>query len=389
MRAFLEPFQQLGIYEEIAGRLKKNRGVLLVSGCVDSQKVHAASSLWQGFSHRVILTYSEQKAKEIYEDCRYFDRETVLYQAKDFLFFHADIQGNLLVQQRVRALQALLTKKEVTVITTFDGLMDRLRPLEQVKKEILTIGQDSIVEIEALSKKLVKLGYERTGQVEAPGQFAVRGGIVDIFALTEEVPWRIEFWDDEVDSIRSFDPESQRSMENVSEIVIYPAAELVPEENREAVSFLEYFDPDRTLFFLDEPARLLEKGQTVEKEFRESMANRAERGETLPEEARLLYGTEEIVVRLNRKNCVALCLLEQKTPEWEIQGRYPIEARSINPYNNSFEMLVKDLKRWKREKYAVILMCASGTRAKRLAADLQEQELNSFYCEDPDRVVNP
>ena len=59
MRAFLEPFQQLGIYEEIAGRLKKNRGVLLVSGCVDSQKVHAASSLWQGFSHRVILTYSE------------------------------------------------------------------------------------------------------------------------------------------------------------------------------------------------------------------------------------------------------------------------------------------------------------------------------------------
>ena len=66
-----------------------------------------------------------------------------------------------------------------------------------------------------------------------------------------------------------------------------------------------------------------------------------------------------------------------------------MEARSVNPYNNSFEMLVKDLKRWKREKYSVILMCASGTRAKRLAADLQEQELNSFYCEDPDRVVNP
>ena len=119
------------------------------------------------------------------------------------------------------------------------------------------------------------------------------------------------------------------------------------------------------------------------------MANRAERGETLPEEARLLYGSEEIVARLNRKNCVALCLMEQKAPEWEVKERYQVEARSVNPYNNSFEMLVKDLKRWKREKYSVILMCASGTRAKRLAADLQEQELNSFYCEDPDRVVNP
>ena len=389
MKAFLEPFQQLGIYEELEKRLKKNRGVLLLSGCVDSQKVHAASSLWQGFPRRVILTYSEQKAREIYEDCRYFDREAVLYQAKDFLFFHADIQGNLLVQQRVRALQALLTKKEVTVITTFDGLMDRLRPLERVKEEILTIGQDSIVEIEALAKKLVRLGYERTGQVEAPGQFAVRGGIVDIFALTEEAPWRIEFWDDEVDSIRSFDAESQRSMENLEEIVIYPAAEPVPGEKEEAVSFLDYFDTEETVFFLDEPTRLLEKGRTVEKEFEESMANRAERGETLPEEARLLYGSEEIVARLNRKNCVALCLMEQKTPEWEVKERYQVEARSVNPYNNSFEMLVKDLKRWKREKYSVILMCASGTRAKRLAADLQEQELNSFYCEDPDRVVSP
>ncbi|OUQ19218.1 transcription-repair coupling factor [Lachnoclostridium sp. An138] len=389
MKAFLEPFQQLGIYEELEKHLKKNRGVLLLSGCVDSQKVHATSSLWQGFPRRVILTYSEQKAREIYEDCRYFDREAVLYQAKDFLFFHADIQGNLLVQQRVRALQALLTKKEVTVITTFDGLMDRLRPLERVKEEILTIGQDSIVEIEALAKKLVRLGYERTGQVEAPGQFAVRGGIVDIFALTEEAPWRIEFWDDEVDSIRSFDAESQRSMENLEEIVIYPAAEPVPGEKEEAVSFLDYFDTEETVFFLDEPTRLLEKGRTVEKEFEESMANRAERGETLPEEARLLYGSEEIVARLNRKNCVALCLMEQKAPEWEVKERYQVEARSVNPYNNSFEMLVKDLKRWKREKYSVILMCASGTRAKRLAADLQEQELNSFYCEDPDRVVNP
>ena len=389
MKAFLEPFQQLGIYEELEKRLKKNRGVLLLSGCVDSQKVHAASSLWQGFPRRVILTYSEQKAREIYEDCRYFDREAVLYQAKDFLFFHADIQGNLLVQQRVRALQALLTKKEVTVITTFDGLMDRLRPLERVKEEILTIGQDSIVEIEALAKKLVRLGYERTGQVEAPGQFAVRGGIVDIFALTEEAPWRIEFWDDEVDSIRSFDAESQRSMENLEEIVIYPAAEPVPGEKEEAVSFLDYFDAEEAVFFLDEPTRLLEKGRTVEKEFEESMANRAERGETLPEEARLLYGSEEIVARLNRKNCVALCLMEQKAPEWEVKERYQVEARSVNPYNNSFEMLVKDLKRWKREKYSVILMCASGTRAKRLAADLQEQELNSFYCEDPNRVVNP
>ena len=216
MRAFLEPLNNLNAFEEIRGKLKKNRGILQLSGCVDSQKVHMAYGLWQDYPCRLILTYSEQKAKEIYEDCRFFDRAAVLYQAKDFLFFHADIQGNLLVQQRVRALQALLTRQSVTVITTFDGCMDRLKDPEQVRREILHMETGSLVEMRALNEKLARLGYERTLQVEAPGQFAVRGGIVDIYALTEENPWRIEFWDEEIDSIRSFDAESQRSIENLA-----------------------------------------------------------------------------------------------------------------------------------------------------------------------------
>ena len=111
--------------------------------------------------------------------------------------------------------------------------------------------------------------------------------------------------------------------------------------------YLLYFAPGKSLIFLDEPIRILEKGRSVEKEFEESMANRAAKGEALPEEARLLYSSEEITVRLNRRNCVALSLLEQKAPEWEQTGRYQIDARSINPYNSSFPTLVKDLKRWK------------------------------------------
>jgi transcription-repair coupling factor (superfamily II helicase) len=389
MKAFLEPLEKLSAYEEIRGKLKKNRGVLQLSGCLDSQKIHMACGLWQNYPCRVILTYSEQKAREIYEDCLYFDRQAILMQAKDFLFFHADIQGNLLVQQRICALKALLTRQEVTIVTTLDGCMDRLKPLEQVEKEILCIGSESVVQTEALSRKLTRLGYERTGQVEIPGQFAIRGGIIDIYALTEESPWRIELWDEEVDSIRSFDVESQRSIENLDEIVIYPASDPVPDEGQEAVSFLDYFNIEKTLFFLDEPSRLAEKGRSVETEIRESLYNRAEKGEELPAQAELLYGCSEIIARLNRKNCVALCMMEQKSSDWDVTGRYQIEARSVNPYNNSFELLVKDLKRWKREKYAVVLMCASGTRAKRLAADLQEEELNSFYSDDPDRVVQP
>ena len=149
MKAFLEPLKKLSAYEEIYGKLKKNRGALQLSGCMDSQKVHMACGLGAEFPFRVILTYSEQRAKEIYEDCRYFDHDTVLYQAKDFLFFHADIQGNLLVQQRIRALKALLTRQQLTVVAPFDGCMDRLRPLEEVRGENLTIGTESLVETKA------------------------------------------------------------------------------------------------------------------------------------------------------------------------------------------------------------------------------------------------
>ena len=84
---------------------------------------------------------------------------------------------------------------------------------------------DSVIDLEKLKADLVELGYERVGQVELPGQFSVRGGIIDIYPLTEENPWRIELWDDEIDSIRSFDAESQRSLENADEITIYPAVE--------------------------------------------------------------------------------------------------------------------------------------------------------------------
>ena len=94
------------------------------------------------------------------------------------------------------------------MVTSIDGCMDHLLPLEEMREAALRITQTSLVEPEALKLRLVNMGYERCAQVEEAGQFAVRGGIVDIFPLTEESPYRLEFWDDEVDSIRSFDAQS-------------------------------------------------------------------------------------------------------------------------------------------------------------------------------------
>lgn len=132
--------------------------------------------------------------------------------------------------------QAILEQEQVTVIVSFDGLMDSLLPLAELESRILSLKNGDTVDFEKLKKDLVALGYEREEQIETTGQFAVRGGILDIYPLTEEVPVRIELWGDEIDSIRTFDVDSQRSIENLQEIVIYPAIDF-PEEETKRVSF--------------------------------------------------------------------------------------------------------------------------------------------------------
>ena len=218
MKAFTKPLLALREYEELKGKLKNNRGLLQAAGCVDSQKSHFIYGLSEGFSHRLIITYSDLKAKELYEEYRFFDRNVLLYPAKDLIFYQADIRGNLLTARRMEVLKALLEQEEVTVITTFDGCMDHLLPISVLCGSILEFSDGESLDLSAVEERLVRLGYERSHQVEAKGQYAVRGGILDIFSLTEENPVRIELWGDEIDSIRSFDLESQRSIENLNSV---------------------------------------------------------------------------------------------------------------------------------------------------------------------------
>ena len=386
MKAFLTPLQGLAEFEQIKEKSKTNKGILQVSGCMESQKSHLMYGLSGIAPYRLILAEDERRAREIYEDYRFYDRKVYSYPAKDLLFFQADIHGNLLIRQRMKVIKALLEEKELTVVTSIDGCMDFLEPLEKIKEQLIHYESDSTVDIEQLKNQLVALGYERVGQVEMPGQFSVRGGIVDIYCLTEENPWRIELWGDEIDSIRSFDPESQRSLENLEELTIYPAVEHIGD--KDMVSFLDYFPEERTIIFLDEPNRLTEKGGAVEEEYRQSRMHREEKGSrNLPEN--WLCSFEQLQKELNKRNCISVCALEPKQAGWKVREKFYLEVKSISAYNNSFELLVKDLHQYKKQGYRIALLSGSRTRAERLAKDLQEQGLAAFYGQDYDREICP
>lgn len=449
MNALISPLTQMNEFNEIKTALQKESGLIQVSGCIDSQKTHFMYALSREFKNKIIVASNELKAKEIYEDYKSFDKQVMLYPAKDLIFYNADIHGNLIAKQRIHVIKEIMKEEGVTIILTLDGLMDYLVPLKAVKNSLIQIDQDSSIDIESLKAKLIGLGYEKVPQVEASGQFAIRGGIIDIFSLTEENPYRIELWDEEVDSIRSFDVESQRSIEQLEHIVIYPAAEIVLDSNRvlegikkieaeaksyieklrkemkteeafriksaveevkeqllelgglgtkgidsyikyfyeDAATFLDYFESNDTILFLDEPNRILEKGEAVEQEFRESMIHRIEKGYILPGQMDILLDHKQIVARISKMRGLALCTLEGKQQEFKIGNRYGITAKSVNPYNSSFELLVKDLQGWKKAGYKVILLSASKTRAMRLAQDLRDYELNAFYSEDLDKEI--
>ena len=182
--------------------------------------------------------------------------------------------------------------------------------------------------------------------------------------------------------------ESQRSVENMEQIVIYPATENV-EKEEQAVSFSEYFPKEKSLFFFDEPVRLQETLEAVEKEYFHSLESRKNAGMTEEADEIRVFQTKEIIEKFNTRYGIGLTTLETRCGDFKVRDVYSIQAAGVNPYNNSFEMLTQDLKKLKRQGYRVILVSGSRTRAKRLAEDLRDYDLSSFYSEDMVRTVRP
>ena len=390
MKTFTTPLLELAGYEEIQKKYRTKSGMTLIGGCVTSQKTHMIYALSDGCPYTVIVLSDEEKAKKMLEEYRFLEENVCFYPAKDFLFYQADIHGKELVRERIEAIRMMLEKGKdgVTIITTFDAFMDKMVSKENLQKQIMTLKAGDVVDLEQLICQISGLGYDREAQIDGPGQFAVRGGILDIYPLTEELPIRMEFWGDEIDSLRTFDVDSQRSVENLQEITIYPGDE---SKNGKNVSFLDYFPESDTALFLDEPVRLLERGQQVEDEVRKANEMRSldweEKGITSEEPQ--FYSTEEVAKKVKRFSSVGLSALENKHKYFQINEIYNIQTKSVNPYNNSFEMLTKDLSRLKRSKYRVVLISGSRTRAKRLAEDLRDYDLSSFYSDTPEREVKP
>ena len=450
MKAFEIPFSELAEYETLEKAVKKQSGIVAADGCVDPQKLHMIYKMSDDFDFKIIVTFSETKAREIFEDYRFYDPDAYLFPAKDLIFYQADLSGNVITEQRMRCIRAVAEKRKCTIVTTADAFMSRMAPIDSIEDSIIYIDEGMTVSESQLAAQLVNAGYVRNHQIEGKGQFSVRGGIVDIYPLTDDNPYRIELWGDTVDSIRTFDILSQRSIGKTDSAMIFPASETVLEPSRlssglekvmkEAAavregfrekflteeganayriaqnlkeeiditgqagvnldSFLQYFYEDTQtladyfskgscIYFLDEPARMMETCSAVEAEFSESMTMRLEKGYVLPTQTKLICTKEEVFAHFERARGIAMSTLSLPAGIIKTTLGVNIVTKAMNSYNNSFASLVADLKRLGKNSYRVILLCASRTRGARLADDLRENGINAFFTEDPERIVKP
>lgn len=448
MQAMIAAFQDDPRYERLREDIEQGRFALHVWGLDRRLEPLMMESIPRSNAIRLIVTYDEKRAREIVEDYRFYDRNVCFYPAKDALFYYADVHNNTTVQNRLEIFKRIAEQEHTTIVTTIEGLMDKIPPLDCIVQHVVELSVGQTIELASLSKTFTTLGYEKTTMVETPGQFSVRGGIIDIFPLTEECPYRVELWGDDIDSIRSFDVESQRSVGTTDHVRIYPSSEMVLTEERiekgleriekehkaqatklkkefrteqyarlnkmvdaireelkefnstmgldslvqyfydETVSFLDYI-PRTAEIFVDDPERTGRQAVVYAQEFAASMEGRLEGGYVLPGQADVLYDGKAIIGRMAGRKLILISELYAKQPAWGEKENLMLSSKGLMRYNDSFENLMSDIGKWQKKDYRIIILSPSGTRGKRIAANLKENDIMARFSDDGNRALKP
>ncbi len=415
---------------------------VLATGVVDVQKALLSFALINEKKRPAIfVTHSEAKAKEYFADFTYFLGSGVKYYPhKDILFYNADVKSNDILRERFEVLKLLLDKEPIVIVLTIEALFDKLVSKEVFSSFIMDIHVGKEISLDELSKSLMHMGYERSSLVEGVGQFAVRGGIIDLFASTHSNPVRIELWGDEVDSIRIFDPISQKSIEKLETIKVFPARELIYNEEtlsqaiqaisselsktvktfekrgkkeeaetlsqnigraierlkeehsfagvegltsyfyKETYSLTDYL-PKNTMVFIDEPTRIQSHGESILFEFTDSIKNRILKGYLLPGQGSMVFTYQEVLAQLASFDTVLYTTLTHSIKDFKIREIVNFTAREIQTFRNRIDLLIDELNFLIKKKSRVVILAGVKSAGRRIVEHLTENGLRAKFVD--------
>lgn len=212
-------------YESICEAVKKRKNAAVFG--VDSQKAYFSLLLAAESGKKVfIVVPDDNTARTVHEIMQYGGR-SFLYPARDYSFRNIESVSRFEENKRIETISAVRRKEFESVVITADALVMPVMSPDEYKEISISCGDE--IELKTFTDKLVSMGYENFSSVEGPGQFAVRGGILDVFPSDSEIPYRLEFYSDEIDTISIFDINTQRRTEPVDKIRIVPAKEYTTE----------------------------------------------------------------------------------------------------------------------------------------------------------------
>lgn len=397
-------------------------GIVNISGISESRVTPVAGMLASARTGQsLIITSSYGKAKRLAEDLSFFVSKNI-YVAPDGeqAFLRYDAKSTAGLSERISALTALVKGEDCIVVIPVTGAVKKLAPKEDFEAFAMTLGVGREAELDLIKEDLVRMGYERAPSVEAKGQFGLRGGILDVFPMDTEHPVRIEFFDTEVDSIRSFDPVTQRSLNSLNEISIYPAQLLVqcpdlfeqgaarmekaygaqlkkmkdgePKENLKAhkgqlleciatstnLQLLENYIPyfyektayiwdylgrDSTVIW-DDPDRLFEALEVYEKEGREDFSVLMERGRVGAADGDLLRGKRDLMAALNHRSVFLFTPFQKLIRGIDrLEKNLPVLSKQPPAFNGRMDFLETELTRYAKQGYEIVIACSTEERA--------------------------
>lgn len=447
-KGLIAPLLALPGMAELIESIQLGKNVKVIN-MVDACKAHFVYSVG-AYTHApiVVLTYDELSTKQMAEDMEALKGKdkVLIYPARDILFYNADVHSMDITSARLKVIDALINKKDVVIILPVEALLNPLSPKATWESYVKELHVGETLNVTQFEAQMIQMGYERVGRVEGMGQFAVRGGIIDIYEATGEEPYRIELWDDEIDSIRTFNVQTQRSINKIQSICIMPNQEIifgleviqkatsnimeelkrvkaklieegrkesalkieeqvredieqinhnispkglelyVPYTNLELVSILDYL-PKETLLVVDEPLKTKDKSKRVLDEYRMSMEARLNYGHILPKQIELIFEYEEVIGKMLPFSKLFLMNFESEIEEFSAHYTLPLRVYENNTFYKSLDLLEKDLREWKKEKKRVIILSGVKAKALRLSDELEERGITASYTEHMDEVL--
>ena len=340
----------------------------------------------------VMVCADEEEGDRLERDLEALTGEKVTrLTAREFSFYdgYASKQWE---HKRLAAFRALLAGEASVAVATVEALLQRTIPPALLDKASFTLTVKAPLSLEAVAERLVVCGYTRCEQVEGVGQFAQRGGILDVFSPAYDRPVRVEYWDTDIDSMGLFDPMSQRRTERLEEAVILPAGEVLPglsgdpdalggdlhlpEIYPQMATAADYFPPDAVVL-LSESGRITERGEHYLWQLDEDVKTLIEKERLGPKPGAYARRMEELTSRLEDWPVVYLDSFAVSSYPSRPKTLLSIMAKQLPSFGGSLETAVSDLSHYQRAGYAVTVLVASEQRALNLQSLLREEKVRA------------